>query len=515
MKKLFLIALLPIIVLLGSCKKFLNEKPYSFLSGKNFPETEEQAVIALRSCYGVMQMYYDPIESSSPNPGYDFFMFKYRFTGALNEVNDLTQPFGYVIPNSYRGERYFRGPFVCFYKGINFANNLIATLQKRDSTVDTWVIPIIAEARAIRAYYYFWLVRVFSDVPLKLESTTSTDIKTDRTPVPEIYNQIVEDLKYAEDKLPDHADPDGRITMGGCKGILAQVYLTMAGWRRTPDGQNVQGDAANWALARDKAKELLDMGVYAMASDYTQFYKDLAMDIYNPEMVFDIPFTYNNTTDDGSNWPYFFGPASETGADPKGGGKNGGWKVLIEWLRELEPNDKRIEWNIAKYYYKSQSWDKVYYADSSEWEIAKYRKWPDNDDSHGFYWGNYLYNFPLVRISEMKLIYAEAANEANGGPTTEAYQQINDIRRRAGLADLPSGLTQDQFRSHIMNERSIEFLGDGIRHLDLVRWGKFKEMMDRHRSAQWVVDDGGIDEKFINGPIPQEEIDLNHWTQNK
>lgn len=511
MKKIFLILLIPVMILLGGCKKFLDEKPYSFLTGANFPSTPDEADIALRSVYGVMQSYYEDGDEYS---GYGFNMFNYRFGRVVDENNDLRGA-GYVSPNQSRASAQFRAPYACFYKGINFANNLIAALGKRDANADIWVTAKIAEAKAARAYYYYWLVRLFSDVPLLLEPTTSATFKADRTPVPDIYKQIVEDLKFAEDKLPNIANGDGRITMGACKAILAEVYSTMAGWRRTPDGQNVPGDASYWPLARDKAKEVIDMGTYTFASDYTQIFKDLCLDVYNPEMIFDIPFTYANTNDIGSTFPYAYGPASETGADPIGGGKNDGPQVLIEWLRELEPTDKRIDWNIAKYYYKSKSWDKVNYSDSSEWEVAKYRKWPDNDDSHGFYWGNYLYNFPLIRLAEMKLLYAEAANQANNGPTPEAYQQINDLRRRAGLADLPMGLSKDQFQVRVMNEESIEFIGEGKRHFDLVRWGKYKEMMDKRKSAPWVVDYGGVDEIFINAPLPTQEIDLNHWTQNK
>lgn len=515
MKNIFKIKLIPFLILLfllGGCTKFLKEKPYSFLTGDNFPTTANEADIALRSVYGVMQSYYDPEDGEYG--GYGFNMFNYRFAHVVNEVCDLQQPY-YIAPNQSRSSSRYSAPFACFFKGINFANNLIAALEKRDANVDTWVTAKIAEAKAARAYYYFWLVRMFSDVPLLLEPTTSGTFKGDRTPVPDIYKQIVEDLKFAEDKLPNIANADGRITMGGCKAILAEVYSVMAGWRRTPEGQNVQGDPSYWPLARDKAKEVLDMGTYAFASDYTQIFKDLALDVYNPEMIFDIPFTYNGSNDIGSTFPYAYGPESETGADPVGGGKNGGPNVLIEWLRELEPNDLRIDWNIAKYYYKSKSWVKVNYSDSSEWIVAKYRKWPENDDSHGFYWGNWLYNFPLIRLAEMKLLYAEAANQSNNGPTPEAYNQINEIRRRAGLADLPMGLTKDQFHAHIMTERSIEFLAEGKRHFDLVRWGNFKEMMDKRLSAFWVTNYGGVDEVYINYPLPPEELDLNKWTQNK
>lgn len=504
MKKIIVALCLPVIILSGGCKKFLDEKPYSFFTSLNFPTSEEEADIALRGIYAVMQGY---------GSGQDYRMFDYSLPVITSEVCDNIAH-SYIIPNLTRNEPMYEGVYSSFFQGINFANNLIAALEKRDEPGAAWVESKLAEAKAIRAYYYFWLVRMFSDVPLKLEPTVSGSYIGERTPVPEIYKQIVEDLKFAEDKLPNRADPDGRITKGGCKGILTQVYATMAGSRRTPDGQNIAGDPANWALARDKAREVLDLGVYTFASDYTQIFKDLAMDIYNPEMIFDVSFTFDGGAD-GSTFPYIFGPGAEGGAATNGGGKGSGLVVLVEWLRELEPDDKRIDWNIAKYFYKAKSWEKINYPDSSEWRVAKWRKWPDNDDSRQFYWGNYLYNWPLVRLADIKLLYAEAINEANNGPTAEAYQHVNDIRQRAGLADLPAGLTKEQFKDRIMNERSIEFLGEGMRHFDLVRWGDFKQMMDKRSLAFWMVNYGGVDEMYINAPIPQQELDINSWEQNK
>ncbi|HRP33970.1 MAG TPA: RagB/SusD family nutrient uptake outer membrane protein, partial [Agriterribacter sp.] len=86
---------------------------------------------------------------------------------------------------------------------------------------------------------------------------------------------------------------------------------------------------------------------------------------------------------------------------------------------------------------------------------------------------------------------------------------------RAGLLDLPSGLTKDQFRAKVMAEEAIEFIGEGKRHYDLVRWGVFKQMMDKRKLSSWVLDYGGVEEEYINAPLPQEELDLNKWTQNK
>ncbi len=505
MKKILIfIGLLSVGALSGGCKKSLDEKPFSFLSSQNFPTNAAEADIALRGIYAIMQGYnvYD---------AFDFRMFDYLLPGLLSENCDVMDQ-QLIKINENREVSYFEPVFQAFYVGINGANTLIEGLSHIN---ESWAEAKIAEAKAIRAFYYFELARMFSDVPLKLTPTTDPKEKPERTPVPDIYKQVVEDLLYAEDKLPNVANGDGRITMGACKGILVQVYMTMAGSRRTPTGENVAGDPAAYALARDKAKEILDMGIYTLASDYTQLFKDLGLDVYNPEMMFDVPFTWHGGGDYGADFPVLFGPADPSGGDgPYGGGKYGEFHPLVEWLRELEPNDQRVPWNIADYFYAPQSWTKVPYTDSSQWSIAKYRKLPDGSDINHFQWATYWYNFPLVRLADIKLLYAEAINQVDG-PTVEAYQQVNDIRHRAGLPNLPAGLSKDAFMKRIMAERAIEFVGEGNRHFDLVRWGVYKEKMDSRKLSTWVLNYGGVDESFTNCPLPQRELDLNGWIQNK
>lgn len=506
MKKILFILLIVVAGTLGGCKKYLEEKPFSFLSPANFPTNAQEADIALRGVYAIMQ-------GREEYEGFDRRMFDYTLPGALSISNDLIDGSGYYTMNEGRGQRYTDPSFTAFYLGINSANTLIAALEGKE---EPWVEAKVAEARAIRALYYFYLVRMFSDVPLKLTPTTSATEKYSRTPVPEIYNQIVEDLSFAEDKLPNRADPDGRITMGGCKGILTQVYISMAGFYRTPEGQNVSiaNDAAKYfGLARDKAQEVLSLGVYTLASDYTQVFKDLTTDVYNNEVLFDIPFSWHGGGDVGAGFPLIYGPADETGGDgTRGGGKYGILPVLVEWVRELEPGDERVPWNIATYFYRTNTWDEVPYTDSSQWNLAKFRKWPYGVDGGG--WMTFSTNFPVVRLSEIKLILAEAENELNG-PTASAYQQVNDIRNRAGLASLPNGLTKDNLRDKIIAERAIELCGEAKRHFDLVRWGIFKQKMDSRKLSSWVLDHGGVDESYINTFIPQTEIDKNGWTQNK
>ena len=92
--------------------------------------------------------------------------------------------------------------------------------------------------------------------------------------------------------------------------------------------------------------------------------------------------------------------------------------------------------------------------------------------------------FPLMRYAEILLIYAEAANEANNGPTAEAYTQLNAIRNRAGTTAATPGMNQEQFRSFVLAERAREFSLEGIRRFDLMRWGIYLQVMNKISSGQ-------------------------------
>jgi hypothetical protein len=103
------------------------------------------------------------------------------------------------------------------------------------------------------------------------------------------------------------------------------------------------------------------------------------------------------------------------------------------------------------------------------------------------------------RYADVLLMLAEAINEVEEEPTEEAYGYINQVRIRAGLEGLPSGLTKDQFRNKIMDERLFELWCEGVRRNDLIRWGKF---------IQRAIDDGSIYAKpeFVLYPIPRPAI---------
>ncbi len=490
----------------AGCNKNIIETPYSFLTSDNFPTTETEADAALIGCYTALK-------GQGGNSTWDY-------TGGLymNAQNDVTTTSGnwaaFLAPTNGAETAWWRE----YWKGINAANNLIAALEARDSTKDLWIPVKMAEARAIRAFLYHNLASLFGDLPLRLKPTTETVLNVERSPVSEIYNQIIlPDLAYADGKLPVRSNPSGRISAGALKCIMADVYMKLAGWRRSSQGVMVPGESKYWAMARDAADSVLSMearGVYALEPDYSQVFTKLSTDVTTKEVIFDLEYTALA----GSNFPYVFGAPG--GGDPNKGSGNANLAIVLEWLRTRSDKDERWKWNIANYTYVS-GWTKTPLTDTSAWRVATFQKiFPSTG-----YWQDNLTNWPFYRLSEVKLMYAEAANEAEGGPSAKAYAQINAVRYRARPAAnktdgtvLPDlvGLSQEEFRNAIMEERSMELINEGKRHLDLVRWGNLKEKIEANES-QWTQILNGVGDfnmRFYLWSLPTGEITANNWQNN-
>jgi hypothetical protein len=116
--------------------------------------------------------------------------------------------------------------------------------------------------------------------------------------------------------------------------------------------------------------------------------------------------------------------------------------------------------------------------------------------------------YPLMRYAEVFLIYAEAANEAAGGPTAEAYAQLNVIRTRVLASAAPAGMSQEQFRSFVLAERAREFSLEGIRRFDLCRWGIYTQVMNRISAGQNNISKVRAQRNLLL-PIPLSELNSN------
>jgi hypothetical protein len=373
----------------------------------------------------------------------------------------------------------------------------------------------LGQAHFMRALAYFNLARMCGEVPLVTELSISYDIK--KATVAEVYAQMVDDLSKAETLLPvsfasapnasdlEKQTAYARPSMGAAKSLLASVYLTMAGYPVK--------DASKYALAAQKAKEVIDNEAgynYTLLPNYADLWK--AANNINRETVFGCYF--NNTVgdwSDGGTWangnmnaPMAFKP-----------GDFGGWDDVfaeIAFFNEFPAGPRKD----ATFLTEGQNTPDapVLVWQNFATKHPYYKKWLDvpgfKENSLGDFidwWSSRT--APVIRYAEVLLVYAEAKT-MSGGPDDLAYTCVNRVRNRAGLDDLPTGLTADAFRDSVLAERKWEFAGlePNARWFDMLRT-ETVEAATAKRDASEVPLVNQPTKQHYFAPIPQIDRRLN------
>jgi hypothetical protein len=333
----------------------------------------------------------------------------------------------------------------------------------------------IGEAKFLRALMYFNLVRIYGDVPLVVSETKSVaeGYAQTRVAVASVYDQIIADLSDAEQKLPvAYTGANiGRATKGAAKGLLGKVYLTKK----------------DYANAQTKLKEVLDLGTYSLLPNYADLWK--TANANNAESLFEVQFKKGGLGT-GSNYYLQFAPRN-SGTVITGLGFAQGRNIPnTDISKAYETNDLRKNISMAESYVMNGTTINDKYT-------LKFRDVPYIDGDADNHW-------PVIRYADVLLMYAEAVNEKNGGPSAEAYTSINSVRARAGLPVLASGLTHDAFALAVEHERQVELAFEGHRWFDLVRTGRALTVMNAHFAGTITV------KPFqLLYPVPQSQVTIN------
>lgn len=485
-----------IIFVLGFSGCSLNEEIYSNQNVEDFYKSEEEIDLALNGAYSLF---------------WDGYIYK---NGAYVQLGDWPTDIMTTTPNKSTwdlfawtvSENYFDQLWEASYKMINRCNEIIERI-KNSNVTDAEKNNAIGQSEFLRGLCYFNLVKAFGGVPLHITATASlSDVNKARSTADEVYVQIISDLKDAYTRLSpfDMAKHKaGYATNGAAEALLAKVYLQQR----------------DWANAAATAKEVINMKVYDLYKDYSQIWDPAYKN--GSEQIFSIQHNNggDNTTNYGEHMTFFLCPKGYSLADGTGlmftldDSNAGAWEVDADFFNK-SPNTYRKWWSIRDRMPRYL----ITGAKSINWieDTVKLQRVNIVKYYHPNYSTGYLQtgvNFTVLRYSDMLLTYAEALNESNNGPSTEAYDAINKVRRRAravGTAyeqsesvypDL-SGLTKDAFRKAILNERAAEFIGEGERRNDLNRYDLFISTAE----SQGVT---GIKPGYILYPIPQNEINLN------
>jgi len=524
--------LIVIVLILSGCKKFLDTKPTDFQTTADYYNSEENLLKVLAGVYNPLStasMYGDALWNqigagtdehfrSAVSSTTGVWVNNFDFTSI--DVNNLWQQ--------------------C-YIGIERANGLIANinLAKMDEAKRQ---AILGEALFMRGYYYFILVSYYGGVPLKVEPTTNVNnISIPRATDRDVYAQIIKDMTEAEGKVFTFKQFNyaSRVSKTTVQGILARVCLTMAGY--PVQDKSMYAESLKWAKrVKDSGEHTLITTITGKAdgdnvSGYTQLFVNESQDKYDVREVMWESEQKGNRTDGyvsngrvGNNIGLRF-----TGSNFADTGYCYGNLRITERLYRLYANgDTRRDWNCGKFTYDANAKrvylaaNRIYDRNAAKWRRSYETLTPKDK--------NYTpINYPLLRYSDVLLMLAEADNEVNGGPSAEAYDAVNMVRRRAynlplnvpgSLADIPAGLSQAAFRAMIQDERSRELCFESFRRLDLIRWGiyvpRMKEVAAQFKAAGGSFAYGAIagdntSERHLLLPIPSGEISVNRAiTQN-
>lgn len=332
------------------------------------------------------------------------------------------------------------------YTGINRANNILAAVPGVSDMSDAQKGQARGEALFVRALHYANLVRYFGGVPIVREPSKGVGEQSlvSRSSAQEVYALVEQDLEEAATLLPN-ARATGRATRGAANALLARVYL----------------EDAKYAQARDRATAVIGSGVYTMVANY----RDLFTTKNSSESIFELQYSINNSN--GQAFWFF----------PQALGGRYGYAPSAGLFNAYETGDVRRAASIGM-------------SGNSRYG-NKYFRIGNGDD-----------NVIVLRLAEMHLIRAEANARLNADPAT-VRADVNVVRRRAGLGDLPATITtQTALFDAILQERRVELAMEGHRFFDLRRLGR----------AQQVL---GLSAERLLFPIPQAERDVNeNLTQN-
>ncbi len=477
---------------LPGCKKdFLNRQPLDQYTQDNYPFPPGGGI-------------YDQYVNAAYSSLRDFLVSVYDFTAAVSIRSDDADKgsslfdgdgYGMIAADNFPVTPITLFPndlWKAYYSSVIYKCNVVLQQVSRDSTGTPEDTKTVARAQAkfIRGYAYFMMVRFFGNIPL---IDTILDISESNVPQSDaatIYAFIEQDLQYAAVNLPLKWDPKfiGKVTSGAANGLLAKVYLY----------------EKKWDMAMATAGLVINSGVYDLNTKYDDIFTEGGEN--TSESVFEIQAyaDANHVTDYGCQYANIQGVRG-VGFQDLGWGFNSPSTYLEA---AYEKNDPRKGSTIL--YCPSPfptRYGEVFPAEPNPRYNMKVYTNPavrnavgTLEGQHGWWW-----DVRILRYADVVLMYAEAANEV--GQTTEALEKLEWVRARARNGNnsiLPKVTTTDQtqLRLDIQHERRIELAMEHERFFDIVRWGIAADALHAAKKPNYTV---GRDELL---PIPQAQIDL-------
>ncbi len=465
-----------------SCEDFLEKQPLDSVSTSNFWQTKKDADKALTAVYSSFRNgTFSAVPAGGPCTEQEVLSDNAVSRGAHSAIQQggINASTGGLLTDMWTNS----------YKGIAAANYYLDNCDKvRDLYTEEEFNKMKAEALFVRAFFYNELVVHYGDVPLMLHMATVGDgfESMPRTPRAEVVAQMLEDVDFAIQWLPNIAYTDGHAVQGSAIVLKCRILLNDSKYSEvaTLAGNYIHSGNCPFSLADDYA------GIF------------FGKQINNPEIMFSIQFT---APDDfhaldqmvGSRmtvFPSYNLRAAYEEGDPRI--KMTMYETGDSWVNndktgKFEEDGNRAEGTIP---FTGMAFKK--YVDPNAFRASA----STLSDQH----------IVKMRFADLLLMYAEAMFESGRGDDPLALKALNDVRQRPGV-EMPAktALTREIIR----NERRVELAYEGIRYYDLIRWDIAKDVIPTVQydvSGRMRVFDGNL------WPIPQSQMDImgDIWTQN-
>ena len=475
------------ICILSGCTKLLDKKPLDSPSSASFFNNKTEVDMGILGCYSRIA---NKISLKGDMP----WIVTLDCTADINWNRDASSIGSLGNGTAASDNATARNAWSDFYAVIARTNFLLDNISNAEGSVDaTYLKQVIAEARFVRAYSYFYLTGFFGDVPLITKSVSLSDATMPRTPKKEIFDWIIKEMDESAPGLPlFYEGHSGRAT--NVAAYFLKAYTALCDSR--------------WTVAADAAKKAMDLGHYKLHANYgelftyagekslerifsmqylrgvnthiifRQFGSRLAAGVSNEVPTQAMVDSYECTdglTIDKS--PLFNPQKPYANRDPRlnmtiavpG-------TVYMGFQFETHPDSLRV-WN-----YNVSPAVRVNNTDATNafatFTSYLWKKWMDIKDL-AFTQENEG-DIILIRLADLLLIYAEAKIEANSIDNS-VYEALNAVRNRAGMPSVPSGSTQAYLRSVVRRERKVELAMEGRRLFDIRRWRIADKVMNGPR----------------------------------
>ncbi len=518
MKNTSIISIIALLAFASSCTKKLDQVPISTATTSTFYQQPSDFIQAVNATYNALRGY----------PDRSLFLSEVRSDNIYptNDVGRDPDPINNfslgIAPNVYVEEAWTAN-----FSGIFRANTVLDQIAKNGSYVGsaTLATRLTAEARFLRAFFYFDLVKYFGKVPIIDHPVTASEASTIvRSPVTDVYAFIIADLQFAIANLPANfsgafpnytASDVGRATKYAAEGLLAKVYMTRSGPTYSIEGPGL--GLSEWNLALPLLQDIINSGLFVFnPAVYTFPVPATGIFSYsnqspaaNKEAIFDIMYLTGQNPVLGATFPwqlvpqaYFNGFAA---GNPSLVGALGTPSVSTNLLNfySTAPLDAR----------KAPFLHTTPYNNLGALDLhAFFRKYLDTTKvpASRFDWG---INFIAIRYTDILMLKAECILHGAPGTQADVDAIVNQVRARANQPPI-AGVTLDQ----LFDERRKEFAGEGSRWFDLQRSGNLITIMNA-----WIaVEDATLHKmnqvtpNFIIYPVPQSQLDAapGLYTQN-